>query len=47
MFRLFFSLAAFIAGGWLALRSLFVAEFVNNAASEFFALAAAVKEALL
>lgn len=47
MFRMFCSLAAFVAGGWLALRSLAVADFVNKAATEFFQVFTAVKEALL
>jgi hypothetical protein len=41
-----FTLAAFVAGGWLALRSSTVAEFVNKAAVEFFQLLATLKEAL-
>jgi len=47
MFRIFFFFAAFVAGGWLALRSLAVADLVNGCADEIFTLFRSIKEALL
>lgn len=46
MFKLIFFGAAFVAGGYLALRSPAVADAVNIAAKEFFEFAKVVKESI-
>lgn len=47
MFRLFCTFVAFVFGGWFALRSDAVADFVNKAAVELMNLFSALKEAIL